>query len=106
MTLLEFKQLIEKSQKCPESLPRALQALWYDRECDWNTAHEIVQDASDADSAWVHAYLHRKEGDLSNARYWYKRSGQAELKVGLDQEWEQIASSLLIKVNQAWMQMN
>lgn len=106
MTLVEFKQLIENGSKSPDSLPKALQALWYDKKCEWNTAHEIVQKASDADSGWVHAYLHRKEGDLSNARYWYRRSEQPESKVGLDQEWEQIASSLLIKVNQVWMQMN
>ncbi|MBW4635148.1 MAG: hypothetical protein KME30_25605 [Iphinoe sp. HA4291-MV1] len=100
MTLLEFKQLIEKGLKCPESLPKALQSLWYDKKSDWNTAHEIVQNASDADSAWVHAYLHRKEGDLSNAHYWYRRSGQPESKLELDEEWEQIVSCLLSKVNQ------
>jgi hypothetical protein len=106
MSLSEFKQLIEQGQKCPESLPTALQALWYNKKGDWKTAHEIVQNASDAHSAWVHAYLHRQEGDLSNARYWYRHSGQPESKVGLDQEWEQITSSLLIEVKQAWMQMN
>ncbi len=106
MTLEEFKQLIEQGRKCPESLPKALQALWYDKKGEWNTAHEIVQNANDADSAWVHAYLHRKEGDLSNARYWYRRSSQPEPTVGLNQEWEQITSSLLSKVNQVWMQMN
>ncbi|MBW4591982.1 MAG: hypothetical protein KME46_03395 [Brasilonema angustatum HA4187-MV1] len=106
-TAVTFKQLIEKNPKCLESLPKALQGLWYDKKGEWDTAHEIVQeDANDADSAWVHAYLHRKEGDLINARYWYRRSGQSESKVELDQEWEQIASSLLSKVNQAWMQMN
>ncbi|MBO3463879.1 hypothetical protein G7B40_028910 [Aetokthonos hydrillicola Thurmond2011] len=97
MTPNEFKELIEKEQECPESLPRVLQALWYDKKGNWNTAHEIVQNASDADSAWIHAYLHRKEGDLSNADYWYHRSGQSEFKGTLDQEWEQIASVLLVK---------
>ncbi len=102
----EFKQLIETQQKCPQSLSKALQALWYDYQGDWNTAHEIVQNAGDADSAWVHAYLHRKEGDLSNAGYWYRRSGKAECHVGLDQEWEQIASDLLNKVKEIWMPTN
>ncbi len=95
MTPDEFKQLIEKQPQCPDSLPKALQALWYDKKGDWDTAHEIVQNAHDPDSAWIHAYLHRKEGDISNARYWYRRSSQAEFKGGLDQEWEQIFQSLI-----------
>ncbi|HEY9633129.1 MAG TPA: hypothetical protein V6D14_06975 [Coleofasciculaceae cyanobacterium] len=98
MTLDEFTHLMEKQEKCPESLPKALQALWYDKKGDWNKAHQIVQNSSDADSAWVHAYLHRKEGDLSNAGYWYKRSGQPELQVDLSQEWKQIVSDLLLKI--------
>ncbi|WP_026734541.1 hypothetical protein [Fischerella sp. PCC 9605] len=106
MTPKEFQQLIEKQQKCPESPPQALQALWYDYKGNWDKAHEIVQNAGDADSAWVHAYLHRKEGDLSNARYWYRRSNKPEFHAGLDKEWEQIASDLLIKVKESWMPMN
>ena len=98
MTFDEFKQLIGKQEKSPSSLPKALQALWYDKQGDWDKAHEIVQNASDADSAWVHAYLHRKEGDLSNACYWYNRSGQPEFKAELSQEWEQIAKELLKKI--------
>ncbi|MDJ0735330.1 MAG: hypothetical protein QNJ47_14950 [Nostocaceae cyanobacterium] len=95
MNLGEFKQLIEKQQKCPQNLSKALQGLWYDKKGDWDKAHEIVQNARDADSAWVHAYLHREEGDLSNARYWYKRSGKPEFLGELESEWEQIASALL-----------
>ncbi|MER3493691.1 MAG: hypothetical protein C4323_16055 [Mastigocladus sp. ERB_26_2] len=106
MTLEEFKQLIEKQQKCPDSLPKALQALWFDYKGNWDRAHEIVQNANDLDSAWVHAYLHRKEGDLSNARYWYRRSSKPEFHAGLDQEWEEIASDLLMKVKELWMPTN
>jgi DNA polymerase III delta prime subunit len=106
MTLEEFKQLIEKERSLLESLPKALQALCYDNQGDWHKAHEIVQNASDADSAWVHAYLHRKEGDLSNARYWYNRTSKSEFQGSLEQEWEQIARELLIKVNQEWMFKN
>ncbi|MGK7877993.1 MAG: hypothetical protein AB4426_33205 [Xenococcaceae cyanobacterium] len=95
MRLDEFTQLIEKQERCPSELPKVLQALWYDKKGDWDKAHQIVQNARDADSAWVHAYLHRKEGDLSNARYWYRRSGKPEFKAALNQEWEQIASDLL-----------
>lgn len=99
MTEEEFTQLIEKSERCPESLPPLLQALWYAKKGNWNAAHEIAQKTNDADSAWVHAYLHRKEGDLTNARYWYKRSGQPEFNAGLDREWEQIASNLLLRTS-------
>jgi uncharacterized protein YgiM (DUF1202 family) len=106
MTLEEFQQLIEKQQKCPQFLPKALQALWYDRKGNWNQAHEIVQNAGDTDSAWVHAYLHRKEGDLSNARYWYRRSGKVESHANLEQEWEEIACQLLMKVKPLWMPTN
>ena len=94
MTLNEFIQL----EQCPYELPKALQALWHEFKGDWNRAHEIVQNASDAESAWVHAYLHRKEGDLSNARYWYRRSSQPEFKADLNQEWEQITRELLLKI--------
>jgi hypothetical protein len=96
MTLDEFTQLMEK-ESCPSSLSRALQALWHDKKGNWQKAHDLVQNANDADSAWVHAYLHRKEGDLSNARYWYRRIGQPECQVGLEKEWQQIARNLLLK---------
>ncbi|BAY65309.1 hypothetical protein H6G33_27580 [Calothrix sp. FACHB-1219] len=98
VNLTEFQQLIETQQLSLETLPKALQALFYDKKGNWNQAHEIVQNASDADSAWVHAYLHRKEGDLSNARYWYRRSNQLEFSGELNQEWEAITSYLLKKV--------
>ncbi|MBD2413752.1 hypothetical protein H6H01_24110 [Nostoc calcicola FACHB-3891] len=99
MNTEEFLRLMEKQRPCPQTLPKALQAMWYDKKGDWRKAHEIVQDAGDADSGWVHAYLHRKEGDLNNARYWYQRSGQPEFAGELSQEWEQITSVLLRKVN-------
>lgn len=98
MEINEFTQLIEKQETCPESWSRALQALWYDKKGDWDKAHRIVQSANDVDSAWVHAYLHRKEGDNSNARYWYSRSGKPEFKAGLNQEWEEIALNLIRKI--------
>lgn len=90
-----FIELMEQ-EKCP-TLSKALQALWYDKQGDWHKAHETVQNADDAESALVHAYLHRKAGDPSNAQYWYRRSGQPEFEAELDQEWEQITSSLLKK---------
>jgi hypothetical protein len=99
MILEEFKESIKTLKKCPASLPLSLQGLWYEKKYGWDEAHELLGDASDTDSAWVHAYLHRREGDLNNARYWYNRSGKPESKVSLDQEWDQIASQLLMKVN-------
>jgi predicted choloylglycine hydrolase len=99
MNTEEFLRLIERQRPCPQTLPKALQALWCDKQGDWNQAHEIVQNAKDIDSAWVHAYLHRKEGDLNNAHYWYQRSSQPEFTGELHQEWEHITSFLLKKVN-------
>ena len=98
MTLDEFKESIEKLQKCPTSLPLSLQSLWYEKKGNWHKAHDLLEDASDKDSAWVHAYLHRREGDLNNARYWYNRSGKTESKVSLDEEWDEIALQLITKV--------
>ena len=62
----------------PASLPSDhLRALWYDLNGDWDTAHSIVQALSDVDAMWIHAYLHRKEPDIWNAKYWYRRSGKS-----------------------------
>ncbi|MBD2435650.1 hypothetical protein [Nostoc sp. FACHB-110] len=99
MNVQEFLRLIDKLGQCPQTLSKPLQALWYDKKGNWHQAHEIVQSLSDADSAWVHAYLHRKEGDINNARYWYHRSSQSEFIGELQQEWEHITSQLLQKAN-------
>jgi hypothetical protein len=72
-----------------------LAALWWAAKGDWDAAHKIVQDESDANSAWVHAYLHRVEGDLSNAGYWYRRASQPVAKGPLEAEWEGIVEALL-----------
>ena len=80
----------------PANLSFALQALWWDRHGDWERAHECAQaNEADPESAWVHAYLHRKEGDLSNAAYWYRRARQAVATGKLDDEWKSITASLL-----------
>jgi len=71
-----------------------LAALWWAAKGDWEAAHKIVQDESDANSAWVHAYLHRVEGDLSNATYWYRQAGQPVAKDSLEQEWRRIVAAL------------
>ncbi|PSO48113.1 MAG: hypothetical protein BRC33_10655 [Cyanobacteria bacterium SW_9_44_58] len=98
MTFEEFTSAIAQGKPCPNSLPPALQGLWIDKQGDWDTAHQIVQNANDKDSAWVHAYLHREEGDIGNARFWYGRAGKPAGQGSLAQEWEQIAQELLAKV--------
>ncbi|WP_413160109.1 hypothetical protein ACL6C3_16965 [Capilliphycus salinus ALCB114379] len=92
INVIAFSQL----SQCPSALSIPLKALWYDLQGDWKKAHILVQDEGDAESAWVHAYLHRKEGDISNARYWYKRSQKLEFVGSLREEWEHIARNLLL----------
>lgn len=79
----------------PSSLPPLVLALWHECRGDWDRAHEIAQAVDDADGAWVHAYLHRREGDLSNADYWYRRAGRDRPKDSLEEEWRRIANTLL-----------
>jgi hypothetical protein len=76
-------------------LSAPLRALWQEAQGDWKRAHQIVQDEDDRDSAWVHAYLHRREGDLPNAGYWYRRAGRPVEQAALDEEWEAIVAALL-----------
>ena len=75
------------------SLP--LQALWREARGDWDAAHELAQQAGSREGDWVHAYLHRKEGDIGNADYWYARAGRRRPDLTLEQEWEQVAAVLL-----------
>jgi hypothetical protein len=79
----------------PDGLSAELVALWHEATGDWDRAHQVVQDLDNADAAWVHAYLHRREGDQSNARYWYTRAGKPLCHLPLDDEWIQIAETLL-----------
>jgi hypothetical protein len=78
------------------TLTPPLRALWWAAKGDWGRAHRIVQDESGADAAWVHAYLHRVEGDLGNASYWYRQAGRAVANDSLDAEWERIAAALTV----------
>lgn len=72
-----------------------LKALWYDAKGNWKTAHSLVDELEDKDACWVHAYLHRKEGDISNAGYWYARAGKKRPAISLDEEWEQLVRVFL-----------
>lgn len=78
----------------PENLRPALQALWYAAKGDWNRAHDITQPGG-PELDWVHAYLHRVEGDLSNASYWYRRAGKPVAAVPLNEEWSALVRALL-----------
>jgi hypothetical protein len=79
----------------PAGLSRLLQALWHDGKDDWETAHNIAQDIVSPEGSWIHAYLHRKEGDEGNAGYWYRRAGKPEPRISLEEEWKRIAATLL-----------
>ena len=79
----------------PADLPPTLTALWWDAKGDWTTAHALVDELETQDGMAVHAYLHRKEGDSSNAAYWYSRAGRRPSSATLEEEWAEIVSVLL-----------
>ncbi|MBX9701964.1 MAG: hypothetical protein K2X74_21190 [Acetobacteraceae bacterium] len=85
----------------PEGLGLPLRALWWAAKGEWTRAHEVAQEGEDADSAWAHAWLHRQEGDLSNADYWYRRAGRTRSPASLEAEWHAIAGALLAQGTQA-----
>lgn len=91
MTFEEFRAAPSE----PEELSASLRALWQDAAGNWDEAHRLVQDDESAAGAWVHAYLHRKEGDAANAGYWYARAGKPRFSGSLESEWEEIARALL-----------
>ena len=94
MNIESFKETLAKDQ--PPELSHALRALWWDAKGDWDKAHASAQqDEQSPEGTWVHAYLHRKEGDLSNAGHWYRRAGRPVATTSLEAEWATIASALL-----------
>lgn len=94
MDIKAFRESLSQSAP-PDNLSIALQALWQDGKGDWTAAHDLLQAESSGDGAWVHAYLHRKEGDLSNAGYWYRRAEKPAASGPLETEWEEIVEKLL-----------
>ncbi len=94
MTFTEFKATLTDGTP-PGDLGLPLQALWYAANDSWEAAHNITQDEGDPQLDWVHAYLHRVEGDESNAAHWYRRANQPVYEGSLDDEWSEIARSLL-----------
>ena len=93
MNLAGFKESLTAG--IPPDCSAYLQSLWYDAKGDWNKAHVLIQDINDRTAAWIHAYLHRKEGDISNADYWYHHAGKKRPPGTLIEEWEQIVMALL-----------
>ena len=91
MTIAEFRA------SSADDLDGALLALWWDDRGDWDRAHEVAQDVPGRDGAWVHAYLHRKEGDLGNAAYWYARAGQPVASGDFAGEWLAIVTEILAR---------
>jgi hypothetical protein len=79
----------------PTNISEELQALWYDGKGNWNKAHDIAQDIYNDNGSWIHAYLHRKEGDLQNAHYWYRKAGKTLPAVSLNMEWIQLSEHFL-----------
>jgi hypothetical protein len=94
MKFEEFQKSLSASSP-PGNLSGYLQSLWHDAKGDWNSSHEIIQNIEDKTAAWIHAYLHRKEGDIGNADYWYRRADRRRPGVTLNEEWESIVKALL-----------
>ena len=94
MTLEQFRESLANDEP-PRQLSPALAALWWDAKNNWKQAHDVAGQDEGPAAAWVHAYLHRKEGDLGNAGYWYRRAARTPASGPLDKEWLEIARSLL-----------
>ena len=94
MTLEDFRKSLT-ADKPPAGLSLVLAGLWWDAKGDWTRAHDSAQQDEGPAGAWVHAYLHRKEGDSSNAAYWYQRAGKPPQRGSLQEEWLSIAEALL-----------
>lgn len=94
MDLEAFKRTLSQETP-PGGLSLALQALWHQARGDWDRAHRLAQAQHDDAGAWVHAHLHRGEGDAANAGYWYRRAGRPPSQAPLEMEWEEIVRALL-----------
>jgi len=94
MTFSEFKKSVGQNAP-PPNINSLLQALWFDAKGDWEMAHNLAQEVNTKDGSWIHAYLHRKEGDLGNASYWYQRANRPLCRKSLSEEWEEITKALL-----------
>jgi len=94
MDITAFKATLSADSP-PEGLSLAVQALWQVAKGDWDQAHKLAQDQDDGAGAWVHAHLHRVEGDLRNAGHWYRKANREVSEAPLTKEWDEIAAALL-----------
>jgi hypothetical protein len=98
MTTIEAFRGSVSAAAPPAGIGPALEALWWLQRGDWSHAHQCVQGhEGEADCDWVHAHLHRQEGDMSNARYWYRRAGRPFSEASLPQEWNEIVGEMLAR---------
>lgn len=94
MTLSSFKESLLQNDP-PQNASVYLKALWYDAKGQWEQSHKLIQDVDDVSASWIHAYLHRKEGDTANADYWYRHAGKKRPSVSLEEEWVTIVTALI-----------
>jgi len=94
MDLPTFKESLSAGEP-PQAASVYSKALWYDAKDQWDKAHKLIQDVDDKDAAWIHAYLHRKEGDIANADYWYRHAGKKRPPVSIEKEWEDMVNAFL-----------
>jgi hypothetical protein len=94
MNLSDFKTFLTYDLP-PAGASVYLMALWYDAKGNWEKAHDLIQDLNDKNASWIHAYLHRKEGDVWNSDYWYRKAGKKRPSSSLAEEWEDISAALI-----------
>jgi len=97
MTFDEFLAISKEGDTPPAGLGPELLALWHTKRDHWHQAHDVVNDLHTSMGSWIHAHLHRIEGDLGNAAYWYNRAGKSPIRTqeGLDEEWEELVMANL-----------
>lgn len=93
MTPAAFKRSLSNAVP-PRTVSAALQGLWWAKKGDWDKAHRLVMDEHSPEAAWVHAYLHRAEGDEGNALYWYRQARRAGAEGPIEAEWDAIVAAL------------
>jgi hypothetical protein len=96
MDVAAFRLTLAEAQP-PTDVPSTLAALWWAAKGEWDRAHSLVMGEDGGDAAWIHAYLHRVEGDLGNARYWYRAAQRPPASGKLEDEWTAIVSELLVR---------
>lgn len=92
---LEIFKASTNDDKPPRELSTSLEAMWYQGKGDWEEAHRLAQSQNNPSVSWVHAHLHRVEGDLGNAAYWYRLADRPVCYLSLDDEWEKIVAELI-----------